>query len=161
MEETYECPGNIFKTRRHGSRSISLADRGACAPGGYFSAVVAALFIAAFVRVDMGIPQLLTIDPTPVFHCQAKQGQTVTAEFSVRNVTDTPVRILGATAACTCAKVSTDLPIEIQPGATARIDVLVRVGPPNQERVFSNSTNLLVNRRGLVPPLVVSATVVE
>jgi hypothetical protein len=109
----------------------------------------------------MGIPQLLTIDPTPVFHCQAKQGQTVTAEFSVRNVTDTPVRILGATAACTCAKVSTDLPIEIQPGATARIDVLVRVGPPNQERVFSNSTNLLVNRRGLVPPLVVSATVVE
>ena len=106
-----------------------------------------------------GVPApLIAVDPA-VFTSGAREGQTIIADFTVRNVTSQPVKLLGANVSCGCMVMMNDFPIDLSPGASKLVQVQLTVGKPNASGKFTKSLNLLVNRAGNVPPLVIEVTV--
>jgi len=62
--------------------------------------------------------------------------------FEIRNLTNEPIRLLGAAASCGCL-VPQHLPMTIPPFTTARLEVVVRPSKPNEDflqkvRVYTN-----------------------
>lgn len=104
-------------------------------------------------------PPLLSVDPSPSATFQARDGETVTAEFTVKNITDEPVRLLGANTSCGCTVVTTEFPMELAPGESATLLANMEVGEPNADGKYIQQANLLVNRAGTVPALVIEAVV--
>ncbi len=103
---------------------------------------------------------LLLINPSPEFTCSARQGETVLAPFIVKNIQKQPVKLLGATAQCTCT-VAQGLPMELLPGESNRITMKVRIGVPDASGNFTAAAQLLTNRDGTVPPLIVECAVLD
>lgn len=106
-------------------------------------------------------PALLAINPTPKLLTEARQGETVMAHFEVRNVSKQPVKLLGAKSSCGCTVVTSDFPVELDPGSAATIKVRMTVGVPNSDGRFVKEARLFVNRSGTVPPLIIVATVLQ
>jgi len=104
-------------------------------------------------------PKLVSIDPSPKATFQAREGDTVTAKFTVRNITEQPLRLLGATTSCGCTVVATEFPIELRPGEPGTLTVQMHVGPPESDGTSRQEARLLTNRDGMVPPLVIEAAV--
>jgi hypothetical protein len=104
-------------------------------------------------------PQLLSVDPAPAFSTEAREGETVSAEFDVRNVTGEPVKLLGATSTCGCTVVTSDFPVELPPDGHATVKVRMTVGSPDSAGRFAQSATLFVNREGAVPRLMIEVTV--
>ena len=129
--------------------------------------VLAALALAAasvagvrmMTPASPGARTLLTVEPSAVARSEAAEGETVTAEFTLRNVADEPVRILGAPTSCGCTVVDSPFPLELAPGGTATILISTVVGTPGDDGTFTQRADLLVNRAGVVPALVTEVTV--
>jgi uncharacterized protein DUF1573 len=102
--------------------------------------------------------RVLSVDPSK-FTCNAQQSEIVTAAFTLKNTGNQPIRVLGADASCSCV-IAEGLPVELQPGRSGTVSLLVSVGTPGADGKFRKSVNLLVNRGGSVPPLVVEAAVI-
>jgi hypothetical protein len=122
--------------------------------------------IAAAVREWTGrplsalfTPTLASVEPTR-FSRAAREGETVVANFTVRNVSESPIRLVGAASSCGCTVIMTDFPVELPPGAVSVIPIRMTVGRPDGNGRFSKFATLLTNRRGTVPPLVVEANVI-
>ena len=106
-----------------------------------------------------GARTLLAVEPSAVARSVAAEGETVTAEFTLRNVADVSVRILGAPTSCGCTVVDSPFPLDLAPGETATILISTVVGPPGDDGKFTQRADLLVNRAGVVPALVTEVTV--
>ncbi|MGB7068315.1 MAG: DUF1573 domain-containing protein [Pyrinomonadaceae bacterium] len=104
-------------------------------------------------------PQLVSIDPSPKATFQARVGDTVTAEFTIKNVSDQSLRLLGANTSCGCTVVATKFPTELSPGESTNLKVQMTIEKPESAGTFKQEANLLVNREGVVPPLVIEAAV--
>jgi hypothetical protein len=89
----------------------------------------------------------------------ANPGETVNAGFSIRNNASKPIRIYGANTSCGCTGVVGNFPVGLPPGGTARILVHMTIPPRYSGSTFTESANLLVDTEGMVPPLVVQASV--
>jgi hypothetical protein len=113
---------------------------------------------SVLMGLTQGVP-LISIDPSPKATFQARQGDTVKAKFMVRNITRQPLRLLGANTSCICTIVEQDLPMDLEPGESKSLTVQMRVGAPRSDGTFKQEAELLVNRAGKVPPLVIEAMV--
>jgi len=98
--------------------------------------------------------ELIRVEPSAKFACDAREGEVVTAPFTVRNISSSPVRVMGAEATCGCM-VAQGLPISLGPGEVGKISLRVVVGPPGADGVFARTTHLFIDRDGPSPPLVV------
>ena len=67
----------------------------------------------------------------------------------------------GQTSPCDCTVATTLFPISLKVGQAANITVKVHVGTPDATGCFEKPVTLLVNRSGVVPPLIVRATVLD
>src|SRR5438552_2826257 len=70
----------------------------------------------------------LTVVPS-TFSCEAHQGETVTAVFTLKNISSRPVRVLGAETSCGCT-LPEGLPLELMPQGAGKLLVKMRVGTP-------------------------------
>ena len=105
-----------------------------------------------------GETALLSVTPTEAAYT-AHEGDTVAASFVVKNTAEKPIRILGTNITCGCTTVGTTLPAELAPGETMTVLVHMKVGKGGSDGMFVQQANLLVNRSGIVPALVVKASV--
>jgi hypothetical protein len=99
-------------------------------------------------------PGLLEIDPSPVFACKAREGDTVVANFVVKNITSQPIKLLGIKAGCSCT-VSEGLPLHLAAGESGKVRVHVHVGHFDKTNMFTRSAEIFTNRDGTIPPLVI------
>ncbi|MGB7160922.1 MAG: DUF1573 domain-containing protein [Tepidisphaeraceae bacterium] len=111
----------------------------------------------SLVRRLLEGPQLVSIDPSPKVTFQAREGDTVTGNFIVKNVTDQPLRLLGANTSCGCTVVESNFPVELNAGASTVLKVQMHVEKPTSNGTFQQEAHLLMNREGMVPPLVIEA----
>ena len=138
----------------------------------YGSAVLVPAVVAAFIcagavtiaskksfRPDATGPQLLSVGPSSTATFTAKQGDSVTAEFTLTNCSDAPVKLLGTNTTCGCTVVDNRFPIELQPGQSTVVLVQMKVGQPTTSGKFTQEATVLVNRAGMVPAMVLDATV--
>jgi hypothetical protein len=102
---------------------------------------------------------LVSIDPSPKAIFRSREGDKVTAKFTVRNVTDQPLRLLGANTSCGCTVVEKVFPVELRPGESMTLMIQMQVGQSGDDGKFRQEAHLLVNRDGMVPPLVIEAVV--
>jgi len=96
------------------------------------------------------------VEPSSTFACLAREGDVVIARFTLRNVTRSPVRVMGAEASCGCM-IARGLPVTLDPGEAREITLRVVVGPPGANGTFSKSTRLFVDRDGPSPSLAFEA----
>jgi len=68
------------------------------------------------------------VEPSSTFACLAREGDVVIARFTLRNVTRSPVRVMGAEASCGCM-IARGLPVTLDPGEAREITLRVVVGP--------------------------------
>jgi hypothetical protein len=108
--------------------------------------------------LTQGVP-LLSIDPSPKATFQSREGETVSAMFTVRNITDQPLRLLGANTSCGCTVVERVFPVELRPGESKTLMIQMHVGNSGSDGKFRQEAHLLVNRDGVVPPLIIEAAV--
>ena len=54
-----------------------------------------------------------------------EEGEQVTTDFTLTNVTTRPIRIVGSTSSCSCAVPGGEIPFEIPPGSSRPFQVLV------------------------------------
>ncbi len=106
------------------------------------------------------ITSLVSVDPSPKFTCYAQRGDIINAVFTVKNVQSSPITLLGATTSCSCT-IADGLPLQLDPGKSGKISLKVRVKMFDGTGKFSTSAQLLTNRDGVVPPLIVEATMFQ
>lgn len=136
----------------------------------YGIAILSPTLIAAFVLGIMwatstrstvfffgGPPELFAISPSPIMSFHAKAGQAVTVEYRLKNISNQPVRIVGANSSCGCTMVTNSFPLECGPGDSVKILVQMKVGQPARDGEFVQKVDLLVNRPGAVPTLILQA----
>lgn len=104
-------------------------------------------------------PKLLEIGPSPTFICKAHSGDVVKATFIVRNITDTELKLLGVQSSCTCTLVRTRFPIHLPPGGISEIDMELTVGVASPEGKFRRTAEIFIDHQGVIPSLVLEATV--
>ena len=89
-------------------------------------AVIVGIGISVFGSSDAAIARLrgesLGVTPSVLDFGTGKPGDKLTATVTVRNWTDSPVRIVDGTADCTCIA-TRDLPVRIDPGQQADVSV--------------------------------------
>jgi hypothetical protein len=107
----------------------------------------------------IGGPTLVSVDRSPKEAFSAREGDVVTAEFTVKNITDRPLRLLGANTSCGCAIVASEFPVELAPAASTVVKFEVHVDKPQSNGMFQQQAQLLVNREGTVPPMVIEAAI--
>jgi hypothetical protein len=100
---------------------------------------------------------VLEVEPSPVFSCEARQGEIVDANFTVRNPSNRAITVLGSNSSCGCAVVE-GLPVEISPHKSAVLRLRVKIGRPDSDGKFTRSADLLINREGNIPSLIFHAT---
>lgn len=148
-------------------RSRSRARKGSGVKTGLKAFRFPALAFSAVVAAGLGgtwyatrATPLLVAEPlTAVF--EAAEGETVSATFTIRNVSDQPVRILGAPTSCGCTVLNRRFPVQLEAGESSELTVSMLVGKPDDRGVFSAETFLLVNRKGQVPTLIIQAHVTQ
>jgi hypothetical protein len=116
--------------------------------------------VSGSISAIWGGSQLVSIDPSPKFVCDARQGDTVTAPFKIRNVTHQSIILLGAKTSCGCT-VAEGLPLDLEPGASGTVNLQVKIGEQNMTGHFAKTVLLFNNRDGVVPPLVFDARVIR
>jgi hypothetical protein len=94
---------------------------GRCLPGAGGVAIIA-LGLLAWAVVNFRSPYhawqyacglRVTIEPTVVSIPEARVGEIRAAVVLVRNLTDAPVRVVGVTSTCTCARASDSMPLAV------------------------------------------------
>jgi len=98
---------------------------------------------------------LLSVSPTKL-QVRSREGETVTGTYVLKNMSNEPVTVLGAQTSCGCM-VPEGLPLELPPGGSGNLTVVIKVGPAGAMGSFKQSAVLFVNREGYVPPLVIEA----
>ena len=121
------------------------------------AAVTAVGLLAARLFGWTGSGPTLLAAEVPVRTFEAATGEAVRAEFGVRNVSDGPVRILGAPSTCGCTVVDTAFPLDLAAGERTTIRVEMTVGEYGPEGRFASQTRLLVDRSGRTPVLTTQA----
>ena len=89
----------------------------------------------------------------------ANEGDKLGFEFAITNVSGAPIKIVGFNATCGCTRASDEFPIALDPGATSKLHLNVKVGQPDDHGEFKRYGRLLVNQNGIVPQLVLSVKV--
>jgi hypothetical protein len=144
---------------RAGSSIRAVAVQVACGVVLAGAILVVAHFIAPNLLANLTAPpKLLDIDP-PVYKCAAHAGETIQPVFSVRNVTDRDVKLLGAQTSCCCTTVNTKFPATLHPGETKQITLKANV-ESDAVGTFSRNAQLFVDRVGTVPTLTFEARLV-
>ena len=115
-------------------------------------------FLSHKATPNGGATTLLSVKPSEAAYT-AHEGDSVAASFVVKNTTEQPIRILGTNTTCGCTTVGTTLPAELAPGESMTVMVHMKVGKGGSDGIFVQQANLLVNRSGTVPALVVKASV--
>ena len=122
--------------------------------------LVAGIYLAfGGFRLDQGFSQrtLATVEsgaPVP-----AEVGDLVEQAFRVTNVSDAPLRLLGAKTSCDCTLADSDFPVDLAPGAITIVRLQMKVGTPDLGGTYEQQATLLLNRRGRVAPLIITADV--
>jgi len=125
--------------------------------GAVFAAIrlVSSRPLSAIIRGEV-----LSVDPATRSFA-AREGEVVNAQFTVRNTSGHPIVLLGGTSACSCTVVTNNFPIELDAGGMTKVDVRMTVGPRDSDHRFRKSVTLFVNREGMVPSLILQATVLD
>lgn len=129
--------------RRFGAQVASLALLG--------MGILSVVYVFA---PTLASPNLLTIDPSPAFTCKARQGDTVVADFVVKNTTSQPIRLLGIKSGCSCT-VGEGLPLNLAAGESGKVRLNLRGVHFDQTGTYTRSAEIFANRDGTVPPLVI------
>ena len=98
-------------------------------------------------------------DPVQLF--EARPGDTIFANFELRNVSGREVKVLGGTSNCGCTAVLNKFPIELGSGGTATMRVRVITGDGDPSGFFEKAVKLFVNQSGTVPLLEVKIHVLK
>lgn len=86
----------------------------------------------------------LLADFNPLTCAPIRPGATGDVEFTVRNVSWSAVKIIGANAQCDCLVVDS-LPLELASGASRQLNVRVRVDQNEKRDRFEQAVGLYVN----------------
>ncbi len=127
-------------------------------------ACVAAFLVARYalpplVASAVGPKVLLEMSPSPAFSARADVGEAVTAEFTLTNVSDADVRVLGVRTSCGCVSVGTAFPFTIKPRESGKVALKVTTGEPDASGMFVQRSDLFVDVEGVVPALVIETVV--
>jgi hypothetical protein len=104
-------------------------------------------------------PKLVDIEPSSTFACTAHEGDVVLATFSIRNITNEKLKVLGVQTGCSCTSVQTKFPLELPAGGVGRIEMQLTVGRPAADGKFRRTAVLFVDREGIAPQVGLEATV--
>ena len=98
-----------------------------------------ALAVAA-VRGEALVPDAMTKT-----FVQAQSDQTYLVEFTLSNVTGTPIRIVGSRSSCTCVLAQDAFPVSVPPLGQTRIKVVVH---PRDSKFFRETVRLFTTAPG-------------
>ena len=103
---------------------------------------------------------IIAVEPSPTSTFTAVEGEVVKAKYSIVNVSNQPIRLLGVNTSCGCTVASTEFPISLEVGGRTSVQIDMTVGTPGPDNIFEQDATLLVNAEGVVPLLTTRAEVV-
>jgi hypothetical protein len=95
----------------------------------------------------------LEVEPSPSYECQAKTGDVVSAQFTVRNCLSENLTILGLHTPGGCVAPLDSYPMELSPGELRKIKINFTVGNPSSNGKYTRIVDLFLNHEAAVPSL--------
>ncbi|HET6574025.1 MAG TPA: DUF1573 domain-containing protein [Fimbriiglobus sp.] len=136
-------------TRPPARRATDWAAADFAAPAGIALALIVIAYSAgvwAYGSLGVAVARIrgevVVADPDVVDYGEATRGETRIRRVTVWNFSDTPIRVIGGTADCSCTALS-DLPVTVPAGESRPVTVELRyVGTPG---VFAHTAELMVD----------------